>query len=118
MRLRRAISAVTAAGFDGVWPPYKEKDPARRYKGRWLCSEAEKEELAAAIDQASAAGIRADNAIYIYSYIPSFEQVNWHTFWLLKEEHDRTKGANVALKEQVEALIAQLAAADAKKESR
>ena len=118
MRLRRALSAVTTSGFDGVWPPHKEKDPTRRYKGHWRCSEAEKEELAAAIDQASAAGIRADNAIYIYSYIPSFEQVNWHTFWLLKEEHDRTKGANVALKEQVEALIAQLAAADAKKESR
>jgi len=111
MRLRRAISAVTTAGFDGVWPPHKEEDPTRRYKGHWLCSEAEKEELAAAIDQASAAGIRADNAIYIYSYMPSFEQVNWHTFWLLKEEHDRTKEANAALKSELEALKAKLAEA-------
>jgi hypothetical protein len=111
MRLRRAISAVTTAGFDGVWPPHKEEDPTRRYKGHWRCSEAEKEELAAAIDQASAAGIRADNAIYIYSYIPSFEQVNWHTFWLLKEEHDRTKEANAALKSELEALKSKLAEA-------
>ena len=111
MRLRRAISAVTAAGFDGVWPPYKEKDPARRYKGRWRCSEAEKEELAAAIDQASTAGIHIGDAMSIYSYMPSFEQVNWCSFWLLKEEHDRTKEANATLKGEVEALKAQLAAA-------
>jgi hypothetical protein len=38
----------------------------------------------------------------IYSYTPSFEQVNWHTFWLLKD-------ANAALKEEVEALKAKLA---------
>jgi hypothetical protein len=100
MRLRRAISAVTAAGFDGVWPPYKEKDPALRYKGRWRCSEAEKEELGEAMDQASGAGIYIGDAMAIYSYTPSFEQVNWHTFWLLKEE--------------VETLKAQLAAAEAK----
>ena len=111
MRLRRALSTVTAAGFDGVWPPHKEKDPARRYKGRWLCSEAEKEELAAAIDQASTAGIYIGDAMSIYSYMPSFEQVNWHTFWLLKEEHDRTKEANAALKSELEALKAKLAEA-------
>ena len=70
MRLRRAVTAVTTAGFDGVWPPYKEKDPARKYRGRWLCSETEKEELHAAIDQASVAGIHVDGAVYIYSYIP------------------------------------------------
>ena len=73
MRLRRALSAVTRAGFDGVWPPSNEKDPSRRYKGTWRCSEDEKNELAAAIDQASWAGIHTDNAIYIYSFIPPFE---------------------------------------------
>ena len=108
MRLRRAVSAATSAGFDGVWPPYKEKDPALRYKGRWLCSEAEKVELGEAIDQASAAGIHTGDAMTIYSYMPSFEQVNWHTFWLLKEEHDRTKEANAALTEEVAALRAKL----------
>ena len=114
MRLRRAVAAATAAGFDGVWPPHKEKDPARKYKGRWLCGETEKEELAAAIDQASGAGIHIGDAMYIYSYMPSFERVNWHTFWLLKEEHDRVKEANAALKGEVEALKAQLAAAEEK----
>jgi len=114
MRLRRALSAVTAAGFDGVWPPYKEKDPALRYKGRWSCSEAEKEELGEAIDQASGAGIYIGDAMAIYSYTPSFEQVNWHTFWLLKQEHERTKEVHAhevaALKGEVEALRAELAA--------
>ena len=100
MRLRRASAAVTAEGFDGVWPPYKEKDPALRYKGRWRCTQTEKEELAGAIDQATEAGIHIGDAMTIYSYTPSFEQVNWHTFWLLKEE--------------VETLKAQLAAAEAK----
>ena len=109
MRLRRAVSAVTAEGFDGVWPPYKEKDPALRYKGRWRCTETEKEELTAAMDQASGAGIYMGDAMSIYSYTPSFERVNWHTFWLLKEEHDCTKEANAALKREVEALKAQLA---------
>ena len=114
MRLRRALSAVTAEGFEGVWPPYKEKDPALRYKARWRCTQAEKEELGEAMDQASEAGIYIGDAMTIYSYTPSFEQVNWHTFWLLKEEHERTKEANAALKGEVEALKAQLAAADAK----
>jgi hypothetical protein len=100
MRLRRALSAVTAEGFDGVWPPYKEKDPALRYKGRWRCTETEKVELGEAMDQASTAGIYIGDAMTIYSYTPSFEQVNWHTFWLLKEE--------------VEGLRAQVAAAEAK----
>jgi vacuolar-type H+-ATPase subunit H len=63
-------------------------------------SEAEKEELGEAMDQASGAGIYIGDAMAIYSYTPSFEQVNWHTFWLLKEE--------------VETLKAQLAAAEAK----
>jgi hypothetical protein len=117
MRLRRALSAVTAEGFDGVWPPYKEKDPALRYKGRWRCTEAEKVELGEAIDQASGAGIYIGDAMSIYSYTPLFEQLNWHTFWLLKEEHDRTKEANAALKEEVERLKAQLAGEIAEKES-
>ena len=115
MRLRRALSAATSAGFDGVWPPYKEKDPALRYKGRWRCSETEKEELATAIDQASTAGIYIGDAMTIYSYMPSFEQVNWHTFWLLKEEHERTKETNAALKGEVEALKAKLAEATSAK---
>jgi len=108
MRLRRAISAVTAEGFDGVWPPYKEKDPALRYKGRWRCTQTEKEELGEAMDQASGAGIHIGDAMTIYTYTPSFEQVNWHTFWLLKEEHDRTKETNAALMKEVETLKAQL----------
>lgn len=113
MRLRRAVSAVTANGFDGVWPPSKEKDPALRFKGRWRCSEAEKDELAAAIDQASAAGIHVgDAAIDILSYTPSFERVNWHTFWLLKDAHALVSAEAAALKEEVEKLKAQLVAAE------
>jgi hypothetical protein len=50
----------------------------------------------------------------IYSYTPSFEQVNWHTFWLLKQEHERTKEVHAhevaALMGEVEALRAELAA--------
>jgi hypothetical protein len=101
MRLRRAVAAATANGFDGVWPPYMEKDPARKYKGRWRCGEIEKEELGAAIDQASTAGIYIDEAMTIYTYMPSFEEVNWYTSSLLKE-------ANAALKKEVETLRAQL----------
>ena len=78
-----------------------EKDPARKYKGRWRCGEIEKEELGAAIDQASTAGIYIDEAMTIYTYMPSFEEGNWHTFSLLKE-------ANAALKKEVETLRAQL----------
>ena len=91
MRLRRAVSAVTAAGFDDD-------------STHWRCNEAEKGELAAAIDQAKTAGIYVgDTPINILSSTPSFERVNWLTFWSIK---DALK-ASVA---EVDALKAQLAA--------
>ena len=90
MRLRRAVSAVTAKGIDA-------------YAGVWRCSEAEKDELGAAIDQAKTAGIYIGDApIDILSSTPSFERVNWFTFWSLQ---DALK-ASVA---EVKALKAQLA---------
>ena len=90
MRLRRAVSAVTAAGFD-------------EHAGVWRCNEAEKDELGAAIDQAKAAGIYIGDApMNILVSTPSFERVNWFTFW---SSQDALKAA-VA---EVNALKAQLA---------
>jgi len=92
MRLRRAVSAVTAAGFD-------------RDSGVWCCNEAEKGELATAIEQAKTAGIYVGDApIEILYSTPSFERVNWVTFWSMKEALKASVAEVGALKAQLAAL--------------
>jgi hypothetical protein len=90
MRLRRAVSAVTAKGFDG---------------SQWLCSEAEKDELGAAIDQAKGAGIYVgDTPINILVSTPSFERVNWFTFWSIKDAHAAAIAEVIRLKAELASL--------------
>lgn len=92
MRIGCAVSAVMANGFDGA---------------HWRCNEAEKDELAAAIEQAKTAGIYIGDApIDILYSTPSFERVNWFTFWSIKDALKAAIAEVKALKAQLAALTA------------